>query len=277
MLSILALVFTSHSLGDTKPQVAEVPSRIPIQGYLPTHLPILLSKLTPKSVEAVLTSIRGFRTIIIDWEVKMPQAKAAAEIAAGYSLKGFGHSDTGGTWNTVHLGDRTVAIYTQPGRSVPAPSPFPNRPASKYVDTGTYTEVTICEWPLPLGPMPSNWPEKAKKLILVPAEAPIIPIEELKRVPQVVSYSNLMDDGVGEYYNFTWFIEESKDMAYPRWIEILEKSDKWSITRSGKGAYFFKMVDKKSVEISFPDYDHDLFQLPKEWCSVNMSWQVKAR
>ncbi len=274
MLSLLALVFTSHSLGETKPQVAEVPSRIPIQGYMPSHLPIVLSKLAPKSVNAQTSSIRGFRSIALDWEVKKTQDAVTAELGEGYDSKGFGHSDTGGRWNTLHLSDRTITIYTQPGRLVPAPSPFPNQRAAAYVDRDTYTHVSIFEWPLVVGPTPSNWPEKAKNAIPMPANAPSIPIAEIQRVPEVISYNNLID--IGEYYNFTWYVKEHKATAYPRWTEILEKSGNWDIQRHVNGTTFWSKKGKPYIQIFFQNYDSNSLPIPKDWCSVNMSWQVKA-
>lgn len=250
------------------------PQRIPLDGYLPKHLPTMLVRFPPQEVEAETSCTRGFREIHLTWEIETPQDVLTYQLAEAYGQKAPAPSGDKGIWSLVHLtkhfSDRTVDLWTTAGRQVPFEVPGSDSKAFQMVDTDTYTRVEMSERCLPLGALPKDWPEKARKEIPLPANAPRLPLAGFHSKPDSLEYTPA-DGG----YTGWWFVHEPIETAHARWTAELEKAGSWDIHREVNGAFCRGRDHNSGVLLSFENREIDTFQLPKGWCWVSMSWREK--
>ena len=246
------------------------PRPIPLPGYLPAHLPAILRKTRPIHDEAMTGSIRGFRSTSLEWEVPQSQAEIVGELMKWYKPEGSGPGDTPGFWMHKKFPDRNIRVMTRPGRSVPLHGSDPKESKFEDVELDKYTTVSMFEYCSPFGPMPKDWPKKARLEVTLPSESPHIPLPGFERKPVSVSYS-----GFGKWYTATWFLDEAKETAFPRWTEALERSHAWEISRESNATVFRAKDGFPACTVLLENFTPDVLTCPLGWCSVSLQWKAE--
>lgn len=257
-------------LGIQLSQATPNPVPIPIEGYIPDHLPPILAKLRPDRIEALPDSMRGHRTIAFSWTVNSSQTVLARTLAAAYSEQDMGFSTTGRRL-AKPLVDRSINIHTSSGRLVPTNETIDGETIFKFVDMESFTTVNLFEYALGFGPLPSEWAKEAKSNLQIPADAPKLPLKDIKGSPQEVSFSRM--ETLGTFWSATWIVQEKRETAYERWERELQKEGAWTIEKNKYSTSCRLKSGKRNVELTFQNYENELYGLPFGWSVVRMSWK----
>lgn len=214
--------------------------------------------------------MRGHRTIAFSWTANSSQTVLARTLAAAYSEQDMGFSTTG-RMLAKSLAARSINIHASSGRLVPADEKIDGETNFKYVDMESFTTVNLFEYALGFGPLPSKWAKEAKSSLQMPTDAPKLPLKEIKGLPQKVSFSRM--ETLGTFWSATWIVQKKRETAYERWARELQKEGDWTIEKNKYSTSFRLKSGKRNVELTFQNYEDELYGLPLGWSVVRMCWK----